>query len=200
MKVLFSTNNPVSGRLIDWLSNEAHEDVIIVNDEITKEIIEYHRPDLLVSYNYRHIIKKEILSFLKNKAINLHISLLPCNRGAHPNLWSYLEDTPKGVTIHIINNGIDTGDILLQKKVYVNEQKDTLSSSYKILHEALQELFISNWDKLKNFKIIPKPQGTGGNFHNMEDFKRVSKILGDEGWEVKISEIKKRFMNFKGGN
>ena len=43
------------------------------------------------------------------------MSYLPWNRGADPNFWSILEDTPKGVTIHIMDESIDTGDILYQK-------------------------------------------------------------------------------------
>ena len=81
--------------------------------------------DFIISYGYRHILKKDILDKFPNMAINLHISLLPWNRGADPNLWSFLEDSPKGVTIHYLDYGIDTGDILAQQKVdYIPE--DTL--------------------------------------------------------------------------
>jgi len=76
---------------------------------------------------------------LGNRAINLHPSLLPWNRGAHSNFWSFLEDTPKGVTIHIIDEGIDTGDILLQKKIKFDQSKETLRSSYGRLQQELQQ-------------------------------------------------------------
>ena len=47
--------------------------------------------DLIVSFGYRHIINKNILSKLKRPIINLHLSYLPYNRGSHPNFWSLLK-------------------------------------------------------------------------------------------------------------
>ena len=58
--------------------------------------------DLVISFGYRHIIEKEIISKFKN-LINVHIGFLPYNRGAHPNFWSFMENTPSGVTIHKID-------------------------------------------------------------------------------------------------
>ena len=55
---------------------------------------------LLVCHGYQHILRKPVLDRFPGRAINLHISYLPWNWGAVPNLWSFLEDTPKGVTIH----------------------------------------------------------------------------------------------------
>ena len=64
--------------------------------------------DFIISYGYRHILKKDLIEMFPRKIANLHISLLPWNRGADPNLWSFLEDTPKGVTIHYIDCSVDT--------------------------------------------------------------------------------------------
>ena len=82
------------------------ENKITVND--VKDV------DHVISFGYKHIIKENIINACKNKIINLHISYLPYNKGANPNFWSFLDNTPKGVTIHYIDKGIDTGDILLQ--------------------------------------------------------------------------------------
>lgn len=193
MKIMFLTNNEISVNLIEWLKNEANEDVTVLKGSISEETIERYKPDLLVSYNYRYLITKNVLDLLQNRAINLHISLLPWNRGAHPNLWSFLERTPIGVTIHIIDSGIDTGDVLLQKEVYIDETKETLSSSYMILHKEIQELFISNWINIKNFNIDPKPQQSRGSIHYIKDFEKIKHILGNEGWDIKILTLKKRF-------
>lgn len=193
MKIIFLTNNEISNNLIDWLKNESKEEVIVIRENITKETIERESPNFLISYNYKYIIKKDVLSRLKNRAINLHISLLPWNRGADPNVWSFLEETPKGVTIHLIDAGIDTGDILLQKEVEICEEKETLSSSYAILHKEIQELFTSNWVNIKHGKILPKTQSEKGSIHYTKDFAKVKSILGNEGWNIQILALKSRF-------
>ena len=81
--------------------------------------------DFVVSYGYRHILKPGVIEGLGCPIFNLHISYLPYNRGAHPNFWSFYENTPAGVTIHLIDNGVDTGPIVKQKYVIFKEDEDT---------------------------------------------------------------------------
>jgi len=95
---------------------------------------------------------------VKNNIINLHISLLLWNRGAYPNVWSFLEDTPKGVTIYIIDEGVDTGSILAQKEIYIDENIETLRSSYEKLHREIQALFREKWADIKNRSVKKIPQ------------------------------------------
>ena len=52
------------------------------------------------------------------------MSYLPYNRGAHPNFWSFVNNTVKGVTIHEIDQGIDTGKIILQKSIKFDLKKN----------------------------------------------------------------------------
>ena len=92
--------------------------------------------DLLISFGYRHIIDEEILK-RKNNILNLHISYLPFNKGAHPNFWSFAENTPSGVTIHKINKKIDSGNIIYQKildfELNKNKKKLTFKDTYSVL-------------------------------------------------------------------
>lgn len=144
--------------------------------------------DFIVSYGYRYIIKNDILSKFYQRAINLHISYLPWNRGADPNFWSIVEDTPKGVTIHYIDEGLDTGDIIVQKEVGL-ELTDTLHSSYERLCEELEQLFLSNWNGIKNQKLKAIPQNQEhGSFHYKKD-KEAFKNLLHKGWDTPISDI-----------
>jgi len=193
MKILFLTNNEISNQLIWWLRNKAQEGVTVIKTNISWEMVESYNPEFLISYNYKYIIKEDVLSLLKNRAINLHISFLPWNRGADPNFWSFVENTPKGVTIHVMHTGIDTGPTLLQKEVYFKEEKETLFTSYMILHKEIQTLFASNWDKIKNFQIEPQMQPPGGSIHYKKDLADIKHILGHEGWDVQILELKDRY-------
>jgi len=143
--------------------------------------------DFIVSYGYRHILKKNILDKFLNKAINFHISLLPWNRGADPNLWSFLEDTPKGVTIHYLDYGIDTGDILAQQEVnYVPE--DTLRTSYERLSKTIEELFRRVWPNIRSGKQKSISQPKGGSYHRMSD--RVAfEYLFTKGWDTPVADL-----------
>ena len=98
--------------------------------------------DLIISYNYKHIISEDIIKLFPHKIINLHIGYLPFNRGADPNAWSFIDETQPGVTIHEIDKGIDTGDILIRKKVHIDTYFHTFRSSYDKLNSILQELFV----------------------------------------------------------
>jgi len=164
-----------------------------VEKKISLNLLENLSPDLILSYNYKYIIKKDIIDAYRNKIVNLHISYLPWNKGCYPNVWSFIENTPKGVTIHLINEGIDTGDILFQKEIYIDESFHTLKSSYILLQKEIQKLFIENLDNILNFKFSPKPQNKNeGSYHSLEDFKKYIKPIIDKyGWDIKIKDFLK---------
>lgn len=193
MKIMFLTNNEISESLINWLRNDAKEEVIVVSDNISKEMVEQYKPDILISYNYRYLIKKDVLDLLPNRAINLHTSMLPWNRGAHPNVWSFLENTPKGVTIHYMDEGLDTGNIIVQKEIFIDEEKETLKSSYEILNREIQEVFKKNWDKIKVDKLQSQKQGGGGSIHHKRESKFFEPFIKDKGWDTPIRELKEKY-------
>lgn len=139
--------------------------------------------DRVVSYGYRHILKSEHLRAVKAPIVNLHISYLPWNRGADPNYWSWVENTPKGVTIHTIDEGIDTGDILLQREVLF-EEDETLTSSYNRLKLEIEALFMENYIAILENTITPTPQPDRGTLHYKKDFPGVSS------WETRVSTLK----------
>ena len=198
MKILFLSNNNISNKLINWLKKIAKEEAIVCDKSINVEFLKKIKPYFIISYNYRFIIKQEIINYMKSNIINLHISLLPWNKVAHPNIWSFLEDTPKGITIHLIDEGIDTGPILIQKEIYIDENTETLKSSYEKLHREIQELFKINWNDIKNKKLKLTQQDLGGNFHYAEDFKKIEHIISDKGWDTSIREFKNRYKKLIG--
>ena len=133
------------------------ENIDIISEKIEKkDVLKY---DFIISFGYRHKINKEVINLFKNNnIINLHHSYLPFNRGVDPNFWSIVDNNPSGVTIHLIDENLDTGDILLQERVFFDYEKDTLETSYNILIDKLSVLFLNHWDLIKNNKIIPFPQ------------------------------------------
>tara|TARA_X000000950_G_C13880342_1_gene646611 strand:+ start:1658 stop:2233 length:576 start_codon:yes stop_codon:yes gene_type:complete len=140
--------------------------------------------DLCVSFGYRKIIdKKHLLSF-KRKPLNLHLSYLPFNRGAHPVFWSFIDNTPSGVTIHEINSKLDKGRILFQKKVKINKKKNTFKKAYKIHFKQIESLFIRNITKIISRNYVTKKQIGKGSFHYTADLPNSIKS-----WDLNINNF-----------
>ena len=191
-KILFLGESDNS--LLDYL-REIGENVVSTADKIDVEFAKNF--DFIISYGYRHIIRQPIIDLFPNKIINLHISMLPWNRGTDPNLWSFLEKTPKGVTIHRIDAGLDTGDILLQKEVNFDIRTDlykmTLASTYWELRDTMCQLFKDNWYLLKNDMVVGVSQDpSAGSKHFGKEKEQIIDQL-EHGWDTTIGELMNKF-------
>ncbi|MDR1450802.1 MAG: hypothetical protein LBI57_00485 [Helicobacteraceae bacterium] len=174
--ILFLSNSAITKPLFDRLQSD-NENIIHFESEITRDLIKNNHIYFIISYNYKTIIQPAIVNLLPRKIINLHISYLPYNRGANPNIWSFIENTPCGVTIHEIDDGIDTGDILAQEKIDYDYEKETLETAYRKSHEKIQKLFYKNWDKIKNNEITSQKQARKGTFHSIRELDRYKDII-----------------------
>ena len=139
--------------------------------------------DLVISFGYRHIIKKEIIEKTKIPIINLHISYLPWNRGSHPNFWSFFDETPSGVSIHLVDSGIDTGPIIAQKVVILESLKMNFRETYSILIDEIEKLFLRNIDQIINKTFTLTFQKEKGSYHSKSD---LPKSFG--GWDKNIKK------------
>lgn len=181
-QILFLGYDNTQTRLIDFLIEEGYE-VYNTSEKVNSNFIS--KFDWIVSFGYRHIIPKHQLEAINYKAINLHMSYLPYNRGSHPNYWSFIDNTPKGVTIHQINEGLDTGDIYVQEELDINPQNSTFVSSYNYLLEKLENLFIFNHKDIFEGKINPSPQVGKGTYHKIKDLPLI------QNWNININ----RYLN-----
>lgn len=87
-----------------------------INDRATLDFISNGKPDLLVSAYFSQILKKEVISLPKLGVINLHPGWLPTYKGAMAYFWVLKNNSDKGgVTVHWIDEGIDTGEILARR-------------------------------------------------------------------------------------
>ena len=176
--LLGESNNPV----YDFLKTKG--ETHCTADKLLDPLSAY---DWVVSYGYRHILKKAQIDTCHNPILNLHISYLPYNRGADPNYWSWVKNTPKGVTIHAIDEGIDTGDIYIQKLLSFSDT-ETLSSSYTKLKNEIEILFIDNFDSIINRSLLPFPQKGKGSLHYVKDFP------GIESWDTNVKNLIKNII------
>tara|TARA_B100001057_G_C22582659_1_gene845758 strand:+ start:46 stop:621 length:576 start_codon:yes stop_codon:yes gene_type:complete len=145
--------------------------------------------DLIVSFGYKKIISKKILTLTKRPIINLHISFLPYNRGAHPNFWSFFDNTPKGVSIHEINSKIDSGNLIFRKRIKFKKiKKQSFRSTYKILIKEVENLFFKNFQNILKRNYLSKKISFKGSFHKKKDLPKSLK-----NWNVNIFQFLKNY-------
>ena len=115
-------------------------------------------PDVCFSILYRKIFKENLISIPRNGFINIHPSLLPKYRGPIPRVWAMLSgEEVLGTTIHYIDKGIDTGDIIDQKSVKIDENI-TGHQLNTILNDLGVDLFKKNFKSIISGKAERKVQ------------------------------------------
>jgi len=165
-----------------------HQDSIHSNTLRGEEKIKLLRSlelDYILLAWWPHIIKQPIITIPQKGVLNFHPSYLPYNRGKHYNFWTILEDTPFGVTIHFVNEKIDSGDIVFQKRIAKNWE-DTGKSLYRKAATAMVELFIESYPLLiaNQFSRIPQNL-TEGSFHYAKELEPASEITLDYSYMCK---------------
>ena len=144
--------------------------------------------DFIISFGYRHVIKEPQLSLYKNRMINIHISILPWNRGADPNLWSWIDNTPKGVSIHFITPELDKGPVLAQMNVRKWKERETLKSSYDFLNFCAGQLLLLEWSNFRRGTWFEVPSIGEGSFHKSKDKDAIMERL-PLGWGTPVSDV-----------
>lgn len=187
MKILFLYNNDCALNLSDFLKSKGHE-VIQFSDPLEIGWVRRQCFELAVSYTYRFIVKEDIIKILNENIVNLHTSFLPWNRGASPNLWSALENTPRGVTLHYINEQLDKGKIIAQRVVPF-EVGATLKTSYDQLDNEAFCLFASAFEYYPYWRQMAYAPESKGTYHNMAQTKEITQTL--PGWDIAVDDLKK---------
>lgn len=210
MRIIFLGNNRVGLDILTFLREQGEEIVGLVihpkgkrkfGDEMvsvvdvapqhtyegpglrTPEVLESIRalhPDLGISILFDYLLAPPFLNLFPSGVINLHPAYLPFNRGQYPNVWSIVEGTPAGATLHYIDRGLDTGDIISRKQVPM-EPVDTGATLYRKLEEACIEVFKKSWPDIRAGKVPRNPQDPqAGTYHATRDVDRIDAIELDK--------------------
>jgi methionyl-tRNA formyltransferase len=143
-----------------------------INSKRSLAIIKSYNPDLLISIAGNQIFKQPLIDLASKGCINLHTALLPKYRGLMPSFW-VLKNNEKetGVSVFLVDKGIDSGPILVQKRIPLTEgmiQSQLIKTSKKIGMDAIIEaielikrgdyILISNPDNEKTYYSFPTRQ------------------------------------------
>lgn len=156
-------------------------------DEYIK-IIKDINPDIIVVAAYGKILPKEVLDIPKLGCVNIHGSLLPKYRGAAPIQWAVLNgDKETGVTTMLMNEGLDTGDILLTEKTEIGEN-ETASELFDRLSLMGADILLRTIDALQKGEITPKKQDASKATYA----KMLSKDLSNIDFNSSVRNIHKK--------
>ncbi len=150
----------------------------VVRDELLQSPVE---TGLSCYYGYK--IPEWLSSHASKGIFNIHPSLLPFNRGRFTNVWSIVEQTPSGSTLHQITEEFDRGPLVAQIRVPVLPS-DTGATLYTRLEDASLRLFEEAWPCVMNGSYGLCPQEPGGTSHTMNDVRQIDHIELDRSYRA----------------
>ena len=154
--------------------------------ECIEELRKYNA-DIMVVIAFGQILPKEILEMTPYGCLNVHASLLPSYRGAAPIQWAVINgEKVSGVTTMQMNEGLDTGDMLLKVEIPLDE-KETGGSLHDKLAEAGARLCVETLDALKAGTVTPEKQGDSPTAYA----KMLDKHMGKIDWKMSAKEIER---------
>ncbi len=163
-----------------------------VNRETSLSKIRRIKPDYLVVVAFGQILKSELLTLPRKAAINLHASLLPKYRGASPINQALIEGEEfTGITTMLMDEGLDTGDILLQSRVRI-KPGDTAGGLHDRLAVEGAELLLKTLLKYDKGQVKPVPQ-------NEDESSYAPRLSRDDG-EIDFNRPAREVYNFIRGN
>ncbi|MBD0274957.1 MAG: formyl transferase, partial [Acetobacteraceae bacterium] len=132
------------------------------------------RPDLLVSVGANQIFCRALIDLAPRGCLNLHSALLPRHRGLMPSFWALKHgDTETGVSVFFVDEGIDTGPILVQRRFPIRER--TLDALLRDAKRAGAEAVIEALAKVRrgDFELRPNDaaQGNYNRFPTRDDVR-----------------------------
>ena len=150
------------------------------------------QPGIIVVVAYGQILPKSVLNIPKYGAVNVHASLLPKYRGAAPIAWAILKgEEMTGVTTMLLDEGMDTGDILLQTEVPIGDG-ETCETLHDRLASSGAQLLLKTLENMKAENIRPIPQD-----HSKATYAPLlKKEDGHIDWKKEAKEIDRQIRAF----
>jgi methionyl-tRNA formyltransferase len=189
-RVLFLGYDRSKTRLIDQISAKGIE--VFHSSQALGSIENF---DLVVSFGYRHLIPPGVIYGSPCPLVNLHISMLPWNRGAHPIFWALFDGTPLGVSIHEIDRGLDTGPLISQKEILLAGGNLTFQDVHVRMIREVEDLFMAVFDEIIEGTYNNSPQIGSGSFHKASDLP-----VEFSGWESVVTDEIKRLKHLSGSD
>jgi methionyl-tRNA formyltransferase len=190
LKFIISKGYKPSALLVSDFDKASHDDELIEISGLEESLVfrgnEFKNPkaieflsslglDYIFGIHFPYIIPAEILAIPKIGVVNLHPAFLPYNKGWHTPSWAIIERCLYGATLHFMEEALDEGDIIHQKKIDVYPI-DTANSLYKRVLKLEEEVFYESFDSLTRLKPNRIKQLDKGTSHQKKELKALQEI------------------------
>lgn len=129
--------------------------------------------DLFISLHCKQLFPEHMVK--EHTCINVHPGYNPYNRGWFPQVFSIINKKPIGVTIHLMDEELDHGDILYQKELKIHEY-ETSKDVYNRILETEMELMDQHLEDILMKKYLPAKMESEGNINFKKDFDEICKL------------------------
>lgn len=180
-----------------WLTARGHSVLLDdgrKNDQYFLKIM----PDYIISNGYGPIFSPLVVSSFWGRIVNIHPAALPWGRGIYPNVWALFEGHPIGVSIHLIDQKIDTGKLLdlefmprWEREWRIANPNETLQTFYSHLLRRVEALFKRTWERIEAAECPPFSQEPIGYdpYKNRAQSEELMRRFPD-GWDTPIALVK----------
>jgi methionyl-tRNA formyltransferase len=165
-KVCVLTSRPIGKKCQEWAQVNMPEGFQYCES--------MHESDIIISVLYDRLISDDIVS--QKKCFNFHPGILPYYRGAGCCSWVIINgETESGVTLHFIDSGIDTGDIIDIRKFTITDS-DTAYTVNDKSNDALYSMFVEYFKDILLLKVVGTPQPQGGKTYYRKDLEKAKDL------------------------
>ena len=148
------------------------------------ELLNFERPDFLISVQYHQILSEKHIERAKELAINLHMAPLPEYRGCNQFSFAIIDGAEEfGATIHVMSTGIDSGDILFEKRFGIEPDcmvsdlyEKTLRESKLLFENDIEKIFSGRYKRISQSSLI---QSRGTSLHFRKEIDKIKQFERD---------------------
>ena len=165
-------------------------EVIVSPDPYDADSVDEFSPDIILSSGYDRLLRPKTIQKYSQRIINLHAAYLPWARGIGTTLFATILRYPYGVSVHFINEGLDTGN-LIARKIVQTEQDDTLRTLYLKLLSATENLFFESFPKIVSGQTNGVPQEELGNINTNRSRLQFESVIDacPHGYDTLITDL-----------
>ena len=181
MKIILMWDKYVGYEIYTWLLSNYPNDIAAIVTTKNNSFIENNSPESIPRFIFTseealirdlqnlgpldlgllawwpNLVSNKIINLTKLGFINTHPSLLPFGRGKDPNYWAIVDQTPYGVSLHFVNELVDSGPVIFQKEI-IFDWEDTGETLYLKAQKSLIELFKENYDAIRDGNYVKSEQ------------------------------------------